>query len=188
MGCCVSPRSQAELGNARPRSSASLGGCSDSGLRFWSGVGATKQSFGASRSQAELGNEEVPAFDTRRNTNPSAGALTQRRVPGFPFPTVRLGMRGASAPIERRVFFMAFAPGVWQPKIKVEARFFADRSLDRIALVLPLWAEGNRRSVFRDRDGHSPTDGFSTSPVFRRDVACRTGPKISRTTVWPRWP
>src|SRR5262249_13960698 len=141
MGCCDlrrSPRSQALLGNARPRSSASWGRCSISGLRSWSGVGKTKQSFGTSRSQAELGNEEtasLPAFDTRRNTNPSVGTRTQRRVPGFAFPAVRPALRDPNVRGGRRVIFVAFAPGVWQPKIVIEARFFAGRNLYRIAPV-----------------------------------------------------
>src|SRR5262249_11379449 len=51
-------RSQAELGNARTRSSASSHGPRRSG-RLWSGAGMTKRSFVAVRSQAELGNEET---------------------------------------------------------------------------------------------------------------------------------
>src|SRR5438552_12082460 len=51
------PRSQALLGNARPRSSASRGQRTCQVLRFCRDVGATKQSFEAVRSQAELGNE-----------------------------------------------------------------------------------------------------------------------------------
>src|SRR5262249_49188032 len=65
----------------------------------------------------------VPAFDTRRKTNPSAGTLTQRRVPGFAFPAVRPGLRDLNVPRGRRVIFMAFALGIWQPKIVIEARF-----------------------------------------------------------------
>src|SRR5262245_51622626 len=51
------PRSQALLGNARPRSSASRDSEPSRSVGLPSGAGATKQSFGASRSQAELGNE-----------------------------------------------------------------------------------------------------------------------------------
>src|SRR5262245_63910670 len=53
----ISSRSQALLGNTKLRSSASSGGVPPGDVNFSHGVGATKRSFEAGRSQAELGNE-----------------------------------------------------------------------------------------------------------------------------------
>src|SRR5262249_19310290 len=63
------PRSQVLLGNARPRGSASRARFPGGQFGSLSGVGAAKRSFWASRSQAELGNEDL--WGEKRRVPPS---------------------------------------------------------------------------------------------------------------------